>query len=775
MFAILGVIAVVTAVGFAIGGSITGHSIFGGETNSASDYSQTGSGDGGTVTSTYIGDTADILNPANDTNETVFETKKSGGGGGGGSGGGGSSPDPTPEETCNGLDDDLDGLVDEVCGNVSCTIDSECDDNNSLTIDSCRDTIVDFNNETNESVYDKTCVNLIPNVYGTTYDADNGAELEGINVSVYDESVYDVYDDEGNYSALAPKSVPDAVTDENGKFGVFVDPDEIHHLVFQGSDEKAFNIKARENTSEKIVTETEGYIKVYFEKASAGLKSDLFVTSPTTELLTEKSEVGKVSYVNDSFVYPAGTELTFAIQVHGGVWKRLRNHYSSTNGEYNHSSDSKFAQIERLDKDTWRIHFEDLPEWWKPDWDFNDAVVLVDIVGNVTNETATSNDCDEDGIVNWLDDDDSCDVGEENQELDENLGVHNFNAEGHILYYGQYKEDNKYVCGDKLKFMMFGVNNGDFNETITFAVQDHTSIGGPNAPLVYNGSFSNENESLMIPAGEKRHKQFDFEIPCSFSEGKHDIHIVWGNDSKFHKIGNFFVIKDTTAPGMEFWGERADYVGKPIEIGYSAFDYPEPGTIRALNLGVVTGGTNYLNVTVDKDINTDSDNDTIRYNDADQTINAGDNQGIDLIYNKSGNYTARFSVVDGSNNTDYTDLNLQVYITEEEANETAFKLYEAFNLLTLLTYDKDQDIGGVTNWDRYTPEKDIMGDEYYGPEDNILNDSINNLKNNKCGQPYIRVFGPVSTIEAYNQTIYNHLMWVKCYCNETFAGTPDCP
>ncbi|HJX50106.1 MAG TPA: hypothetical protein VJ438_01455, partial [Candidatus Nanoarchaeia archaeon] len=341
---ILGVIAVVTAVGIAINAGITGHSIFGGDSqDSAFDYSKSGLFGGGSPSSgdSSSNNSTDLVNNTEE-NITIIEneTKSSGGGGGGGN-----SNNVIPDEFCDFIDNDLDGEIDE----IGCA-----------------------------------------NVYGTIYNVDTNDTLEGINISFYDSEVYDTFNDTGNYSALVPKEIPDAVTDENGNYNVSI-LEGIYHMVLQGSKEEDFNI-----------------------------------------------------------------------------------HANASNGALKH------------------------------------------------------------------------DV-----ELNENTASDNFNAEGHILFSGKYEQNNgnKYVCGDKLKFVMFGINHGEENETITFMVEDHTVNHGTNGDSVYNGSILDDDESLTIPAEEKVYKNFEFEIPCGYNLGKYDIHVVW-DDSKWHKIGNFFVVGDTTSPGI---------------------------------------------------------------------------------------------------------------------------------------------------------------------------------------------------------------------------------
>ena len=748
-----------------ITGNVIGDFIDGLSMNSLGNYPSESPSDNGDDNSD-LNNELNVTPVANATETEEFSRRK------GGSGGGGGSSSSPPSEICDGIDNDGDDLIDEICGDLSCTTDANCDDGNNLTIDTCDNTIVTFNLTTNVTTYAKTCKNIIPNFYGTVYDTDgDNSIISGVNISFYDNSVYNVSNDDGNYSALVPKDEPDTVSNEDGHYGIFLAPNKNYHMVMQHSDEKEFNMKTRDNESEinqTIITETEGYIKVFFEKASAGLKSDLYSDLPTMELLVENSQVGKVSYLNDSYVYPAGTELKFHILVHGTGWGL---------GEYNHSSNSQYAQIERLDKDTWRIHFEDLPESWPPDWDFNDAVVLIDVVGtNITNETIYDNDCDEDGIVNWLDDDDdSCDHGEEDQEMDED-DHGNFNAEGHILFHGQYGRGNKYICGDKLKFMMFGINKRASNETITFMVEDHTAGGGNKGDWVYNGSISNTSESLLVVNnGTRQYNEFEFSIPCDFNEGKHDIHILW-DDEKFHKIGNFFVIADTTPPYI-YAEDATGLPGIEIEIGYDSNDPAEPGTVRALELDTLEGAEESLSVVIDKDIDSDgTDLDGNTTNDADYSVSGGTTISVNLTYDNSGNYTARFTTTDGSGNTAFNDSNIIVYINESEADDIAVSVYDWFGLSIGL--QKNYFVAGLgdagVTVDRYNILKTI-GDEYITPGNGVTNSeaSVMNSNIDLCtATPFVKAISATTAV-SYNNTLVNFLTSLKCDCNVTMVGSPS--
>jgi len=495
------------------------------------------------------------------TNVTDEESTSSGGGGGGGSGSGGSSePDPVPE-VCDFIDNDGDGEVDE---------------------------------------------NGCANIYGTIYDVDTNDTLEGINISFYNYTEYNVSDDSGNYSALIPKETPDVVTDVNGTYNISI-KEGIYHMIIQGSDEKDFNVHAN--------------------KTKGNLKHDV--------------------------------------------------------------------------------------------------------------------------------------------ELDENRGNHDFNAEGHIIYSGKYEhEGNKYVCGDTVEFVMFGINHGTENETISFVIEDHSINHGVNGDIVYEGNISDESENLIISNGTKEYKEFEFKIPCSFNDGKHDIHVMW-NNSKFHKIGNFFVENDTTAPGINTDGSASGMPNENISVGYATWNPTQPGTVTQ-NIGILEGPDEDLNVTIDKDITEDSDNDTIADNDVDY-ITTGGSLSYNLTYNESGSYTARFTVTDPTGNTDSEDVNVIIYITEEEAHAIAYSIYVAFGLAPSIDFfnDSNQNIRGenvdVDRWeDNY-----LFGDEYLTDGDDLGSLNITSMEDDITSCSAGELVKPISptTAENFNSTLFDYLTHLRDVCS----------
>ncbi len=109
-------------------------------------------------------------------------------------------------------------------------------------------------------------------------------------------------------------------------------------------------------------------VRVTLLEASAGLRSDVYMASPAQQLLIENTlvNVGHVSNVP----LAEGDGLVFFIRVH------------SPGATYDHYSDSIFARISYLGPGTWTIGFEDMPAQ-TADWDFNDAVLLVELIPNL--------------------------------------------------------------------------------------------------------------------------------------------------------------------------------------------------------------------------------------------------------------------------------------------------------------------------------------------------------------------------------------------------------
>jgi hypothetical protein len=109
-------------------------------------------------------------------------------------------------------------------------------------------------------------------------------------------------------------------------------------------------------------------VRVTLLEASASLTSDIYLAEPQEELLIENSleNVGKIATTELN----EGDELVFFVRVHAESWGL---------GTYDHYSNSIFALLNEERPGTWLISFEDLPEDMA-DWDFNDVIVLVELL-----------------------------------------------------------------------------------------------------------------------------------------------------------------------------------------------------------------------------------------------------------------------------------------------------------------------------------------------------------------------------------------------------------
>jgi len=384
-------------------------------------------------------------------------------------------------------------------------------------------------------------------------------------------------------------------------------------------------------------------------------------------------------------------------------------------------------------------------------------------------------------------------------EVNENISVTNFNAEGHIVHSGKYSDSNNYTCGDFVYFTMFGVNNGGTDETITFDVQDHTQSGNPNnSPVVYNGSISNATESLTIPAGQKLNKMFKFKVPCSYDGGKYDIHVLWNNET-WHKIGNFFVVPDTTLPYVFAWDSLTTYTNQSLRVPCDGENLPQPGTI-GYNEQVyyfMMDGYNEpkwgVTVCVDKDIATDgADHDGITDNDKDGCmVNPPRFVGMEDVpyinYSKSGHYTAKIFAFDESGNTNSTYTNITVYATEAEVNATAYNVYHRFYYNEYEQYNYTYWIASqIRNYkisvDRWDINATNIGDEYITPNDGFHGPNGINYTEIAAAEeanfhfPLGQFVKPIysMTLDEYNYTLTSFCYYIMCDAGQMMDGQPGC-
>lgn len=129
--------------------------------------------------------------------------------------------------------------------------------------------------------------------------------------------------------------------------------------------------------SPQILTPALCKFTITLTQASAQLVSDVYLYRPDSVLMIQNNlrNVGKTY----DTIYPAGTELEFAICVHPLPGKGQ---------PYWFTSDSKHARVTKANDTLWYINFEDLPDSIA-DWDYNDVVLKVDLhlVGPLPSKT----------------------------------------------------------------------------------------------------------------------------------------------------------------------------------------------------------------------------------------------------------------------------------------------------------------------------------------------------------------------------------------------------
>lgn len=727
---------------------------------------------------------------------------------------------------------------------AECFIDEDCNDSNIATLDRCIDKY-----ET------KVCSNQIPNIYGTVVDALSGAPLEGKKISIYSAQDRNLsfekclnYDENGNEIGdceLQPKANPDAITDSNGQYYIVAPPGK-YHIVVSGSREDTLN-RYVGNEVDHIYLPENGTIKVVVEpeRIEAGFHSSAYVNNngKVTKVFQDSHVTQTPVRVNVSKT----NNLEFFINVNAYDPYTFKynlstiddnNHVTCYDRKYNLTGTDSSNQviIDQLDGDTWRLWFEDLPpgHHWivdnmpkEPDYD--DVVFLLDytpIASNITNETENNTyDCDDDGIPNYLDnDDEECDYGDIHTEIVNETSGELYSA-GQIFALGRYRNKNSYLPNETVKFMIFGTNNMSTDETVTYTIEEHTHnpYKGVAGNVVYQGEISLDEESLLIENdGEVWKKNFSFNIPANASskidfnkdgdyddiydldsagpyseaeldydlnhdgdmednysvgteffesDGRYDIHI-WYNGSKWHKIGDFYVIPDIP-PVLVVQGQDI-YTNETAQIRYSAYD---PVAL----IGVFyTGTPPDTNVTVDLQLNETNGIETYNSDDEYYYIN----------FTESGHYNVTFTATNSRGKSVTEKVPVNVWITEDEADMIGMPIYFQYDDMNeIMGYDFYYFVTSTNpftdaEFDRFDIEGYYnIGDEYITKWDlnngpNYLNQSEINALNyeieNFCpgNAEYVKPILP-STAEEYTETLSTFLMRLKCDCSH-ITGGPAC-
>ncbi|MEM5814849.1 MAG: hypothetical protein QXD77_03465 [Candidatus Aenigmatarchaeota archaeon] len=379
-----------------------------------------------------------------------------------------------------------------------------------------------------------------------------------------------------------------------------------------------------------------------------------------------------------------------------------------------------------------------------------------------------------------------------------------FNAEGHIKY--QENGNNKYTAGDIVTFYMFGVNNGSNDETVSYAVVDLRNGGNPrSAPVVYRGDFSNPDERLTVPAGLKEHKVMHYPIPL-LPEGKYAIFVTWpgfdwnndGTPDPWHRIGNFFVVPDTTPPVVYGIDSVETFTNEGAEIYYSTHDPAQPGTVRILAYDISSLSDND-EVVVDTDISYDSDGDGDPTNDADliwtqpsllppygEVLPLAEHlrphprgppnpdyataDVLAYVGKNAKTYTIRIWKTDMSGNKAHKDVQVTVHLTKAEADALADPIYDQFKIGA--TYDAEyftdfnswQSAAAVPHFVRCNKHNDsyTVGHNYNRQggltEEQAADDEavIAQIRGPPFAKPILR-----STKSDFVTTLTNYLQWLK--------------
>ena len=127
--------------------------------------------------------------------------------------------------------------------------------------------------------------------------------------------------------------------------------------------------------SKLIIPEGEWRVRVTLLESTGALKSDLFIDAPLAiERPLIKNSLKHIGSVVET-PFLSGEELVFHIEINGE---------SQGLGKYSHYSNSEFAQVERTDPLRYIVGFEEMPAD-QADWDYNDVVLLVELIGKEVN------------------------------------------------------------------------------------------------------------------------------------------------------------------------------------------------------------------------------------------------------------------------------------------------------------------------------------------------------------------------------------------------------
>jgi|GEM_PF-5716739 len=410
-------------------------------------------------------------------------------------------------------------------------------------------------------------------------------------------------------------------------------------------------------------------------------------------------------------------------------------------------------------------------------------------------------------------------------------GDGDYNVEGHILYKERYNNQghgNKYVCGETIKFVMFGIGNNIVEPVnVTFLIEDHSDGGAWHGVTRYIGNISNPAEILTVEPGDspnggvKTWKIFNFKIPCDWPKietdkpkSRYDIHAYDETNEKWHEIGVWFLINGTAQLNVTpIETQIASYpaynstnlttfTNESVKVYFVAnegmFDslYPYRVLIESVcdnesNETVPCLEDDYVRIMGGTEIPTTYQT---PYN---IVVDQGNGKIINVPQG-STNFSVVYNVSDYYNMTvyslEYDSPNATstaiVWITEEEADAIAAPIYEN-EFFFLLTKDYNYTVTTLTTpfnmfVDRIDKDGREIGDEYLTPNNpnseeiagyperwkEDLNNIVDTCAGGSSNPKYLKIIDPLTAVE-YESTLRSYLTHLRDDCNAFSKSKKD--
>ncbi len=260
--------------------------------------------------------------------------------------------------------------------------------------------------------------------------------------------------------------------------------------------------------------------------------------------------------------------------------------------------------------------------------------------------------------------------------------------EGHILHDEHFpQEENNYTPGEKVKFIMKGVNNHPTETSIgTFKV--YRDLPGNNDPLVYASSETNPLESLVAAPGTKPHTVMEWiltkAVVDAYGNGKYKINADWKEENVQHShlIGIFRAIVDSTPPTVNGVTNVTRFTNEAADAGYVIQDTPQPGSVRAAGYQVESiDGSTPANVDLDTAVGGAYDADMAATGTPVTLPPRGEVLSPQADVGKNAKvYTVRIWAEDTSGNRGYVEVIDTNHLTKAEADALSNPIYDAFKI-----------------------------------------------------------------------------------------------